>query len=254
MFSSKNDWCTSEAICDHQDEPIVCSHLWGEHVAACVSDLIGKQIKYGIGKTQNQSVKIYTSAERLTIPERHTLAMMNRYFAIYRPGMCAKDSEINLPYALHALAAPANYLSEAEAFELAEVIAKTCSCDADVMPTDEGFTVVVHDDVGNFNGWMAERIAAITEVVDFFSVTAKRKPRLVMNDSEVGSDSEWQIQIGERHTQQRRIEDSLSAILSRLDAMEAASKATGPRGRGIEALIPPAGKSASKKSAARRSA
>lgn len=205
-------------ICDPAGKAIVCRHEWPHHVADVFSDMLNRETGIMSLEVEDNQVYVYTTIESITIPERHSLATLNQYFSEYRPGLRSKDDNVNLPYALHALAAPINFLNEADAHDLAAAIqAVYPSCDVDVTTTDEGFAVVVSDGSIDLNGADSERITAIAEVVEHFTLIPKRRPAFEIDDTITSSSAPWQLAVTERHTQQKRIEAKVDRILSRLD-------------------------------------
>lgn len=228
-----NIWSYPERriVRDPHDRAIICTNGWQEHIATVMTGMLGRKIERMDVTIGDRKASIFNSDASVSVPERHSLVTMNRYFDEYRPGLHAKDCDINLPYALHAIAAPVNFLNEADAYELAAAIEEAFNADSvDVARTDEGYTVVVRDDGGDLNGWASERIAGITGVVEAFSLTPKRKVSFEISGGEEAryGSSLWQLRVTERHTQQQRIEDGINAILASLGDVGSAGKGKAP--------------------------
>jgi hypothetical protein len=216
--NQKRKYLDESIIYDPTNNAILCSHLWGDHVAEVMSVLLDKEITLKTFPGNEQEIKLYATKSRLTVPERHSLAMMNRYFDEYRPGLRAENCEINLPYALHSLAAPVHFVDEADAYQLATAIEEVFQNHTDVVTTEEGFAVVMLDENGDLNGYTSERIAAIAAVVSIYDLTPKRKEehQIEYREGDGYSAAPWQLRIAERHTQQQRIEEKLDRVLRKL--------------------------------------
>ncbi|MCC8166419.1 MAG: hypothetical protein LIQ31_09765 [Planctomycetes bacterium] len=222
-FAEKHRWDFLEdsIIRDPQGRAVVCASPWGHHIVESVGEVLGRNIALFTLEHADRSTSVFTTHDRLSIPERHTIAVLNRYFDLYRPGFRGGEGEVTLPDALRPLAAPVNFLDEADAFELAGAIRTTYGgwC-ADVAATDEGYAVVVRDVPGDLYGWAAERVAALVDVVESFSLVPKQKRLVDHSDDDSVIPPNWQNAVGERYSQHQRLEHKLDMLLDRMDGLE----------------------------------
>ncbi len=215
------DFLEQRIICDPQGKAVVCTNDWGYHIVEAIGEVLGRKIEALALTTEGRKTCVLTSKERLSIPERHTIAAITRYFDTYRPGFRAGKDRVTLPEAFRPFAAPVNFLDEADAFELASAIRATFGgWDVDVTATDEGYAVIVQDERGDIEGWAAEHIAAVAAVVESFTLTPKQK-RLVESSGEVDYFAEkWQNAVIGRYTLQHRLEKKLDTLLDRANGLE----------------------------------
>ncbi len=138
------EYLEDRIVCDSHGKAVICRNDWGDHIARAVRDVLDRKIELLRIGEDGRPVHVFTSSDRLSIPERHTIAAITRYFDMFRPGLRSGRASVVLPGALRPLAAPANFLDEADAFELAAAIKTTFGgWGVDVTATDEGFAVVV---------------------------------------------------------------------------------------------------------------
>lgn len=237
--------------------PLYSENVWGDHIAQVLSELFGKKIEFD---SPEDDKFWFRSPFTLTYPERFALEILNRYFDSYSPGIRREGGRAAFPTDLAVIATPFEWESEAEAYEAAEVLQDVFDLVVDVTATGTGYAVVIEDGGSELTGDYCERLAGVCMVLRRYSVA--RKPNAWSGEGDNDRDHmAWQKRIGERYTQQQRIEDGINAILAHLGHPEAKGGENVPpasqnRERGIEALIPsspakPAAKSG--KSSAKRS-
>ncbi len=250
--------------CGTDGKAIVCRNRWAKHIAEVLSNMLNSNLKANPFESQGKLCHYFT-AGKLTIPERHTLQIMTRYFDSYYPGFQADSEYVTFPSAMRAYGAPAEYEEETDAFEAAEVLTEVSQLDSDVIETTNGYAVVLYDECGNLADSCVAEVVGATRVLESFSCARKQKRCFdtVMDDD--GYSENWQKRIGEQYTQQRRIEETLNAVLSRLGhpaAQDIADSITtgAELVENIEAIARPGGRSggvgkiAGKKSSTKRSA
>lgn len=243
-----------QIICSHRGKAIICQSPWSSHIVQSFNSLVAREIESLKMSNGNESIIVFTSHQTLTIPERHTLDTMNAYFESNYPGFQCEDDWVYFPKAMEAYAAPAEYKSEADAFESAEVLAAISGMESRVIKTIEGYAVALHDKMGDLTDWNALCVIGAIQVLERFTCTRKSKECLRIDGD--GNDTvHWQQQVAELFTQQQRIETALGEILCRLDQNVATGTGVGStttehgRGRGLAALIPSKNKKPSAKSA-----
>ncbi|MCC8108165.1 MAG: hypothetical protein LIQ30_03775 [Planctomycetes bacterium] len=68
-------------------------------------------------------------------------------------------------------------------------------------------------------GWAAERIAAITALVESFSLLPKRKPLVESSREDDSFLEKWQRAVADRYVLSRRLEKKLDALLDRAEKL-----------------------------------
>lgn len=199
------------------NKAIICKNNWAGHIAEVASDIFDYKIEYVDFKRAGLVYQYFTTHGTLTIPERKALEALVQYFDRYYPGVEADSQEITFPKAMSAYGAPFAYANESDAYQAAEVLFEITRMKADVFNTDEGYTVVIHDECGDLTDYNFACVLGACRVLSDFSVQKKYKEQFDINDEEQGNEP-WQKAIGERYTQQARLEAKIDRLLECVNA------------------------------------
>ena len=87
-------------VCDSQGKAVICRNRWADHIAQNFESLLSRKISVLTLENDNSEISVFISPIVLPIPERHTLAVMSRYFDSWYPGF---SSECGCVGDFHAL-------------------------------------------------------------------------------------------------------------------------------------------------------
>lgn len=194
---------------------VICRNGWERHIADTLSQLLQKEITHKTSKTEGGNLAYFVSYESITVPERHTIATMTRYFDTNLPGVSADSSYITFPKAMSTYGTASEYACEEDAYEAAEVLSVVTQLQGDVRQSDTGYSVVLHAPHGDLDDYKCALAMGVCVVLDYFHCVPKVKSQAPSNLKDCDVDH-WQGCMAERYNQQRRIEDGINAILAHL--------------------------------------
>ena len=185
----------SQIICDGQNKAIICRNRWSDHIAKSFNELTGNTIEAFRLTNESGAVVVFTSYQVLSIPDRHTLALMTKYFDSRNPGFAAVGKYVYLPSAMTPYSVPVQFETEDDAFEVAEVLTVLTNLKSDVIKTAGGYAVTLLDTIGDLNEWVALQVVGAIEVLKEFHCTRRENRYFDISQSDE-ADEAWQRNSG----------------------------------------------------------